>query len=99
FVDTGTYNGVSVIPFFRLYHPGLLQHHWTTDANEAAVLGAGAWRYEGIVGYLVPTSAGVSVPLYRLFLPSPLLHLWTIDVVEYNALPGAGWRQEGVVGY
>ena len=30
-LTNGTYNGVATAPLFRLYHPGILQHFWTTD--------------------------------------------------------------------
>ena len=95
----GTYNGAGLVPFFRLYSPGLAQHHWTTDYNEARVLSQGTWLYEGVVGSMSPTSQPGLTPLYRLYLPSPPIHLWTTGIVEYNALPPSGWIQEGIVGY
>ena len=100
FGTTGTFGGVGVIPFYRLYHPGIVQHHWTTDPNEAVVLaGTGVWTYEGIIGYLLPTSAPGTVPLYRMFLESPPLHLWTTDATEYAVLQTRGWTAEGICGY
>jgi len=92
--------GLTPVPLYRVHHPGIHQHLWTTDPNEYAVLGAGAWTQEGIDGYLLPSPvAGVTVPLYRLayrFLP---IHLWTTDTNEYSVLNTQGWVQEGVVGH
>ncbi len=97
--ETGSYGGAYAIPFYRLYHPGVLQHHWTTDWYEAGVLASGAWTYEGIIGYLLPVQAAGTTPLYRLNLAQPPLHLWTTDSNEYQVLTGRGWTGEGVVGY
>jgi hypothetical protein len=100
-LTNGTYNGVATAPLFRLYHPGIKQHHWTTDSNEAATLAVNtSWFYEGIVGYVVP-SAGSSgtTPLYRMALASPPLHIWTTDQNEYDTLATRGWTKEGIIGY
>jgi alpha-tubulin suppressor-like RCC1 family protein len=99
-LTNGLYNGVATIPLFRVYHPGIQQHHWTTDANEAMVLGrTSAWHFEGTVGYLLPTHEPGSVPLYRLALASPPLHLWTTDRNEYDTLALRGWVREGIIGF
>jgi lysozyme len=83
----------------RLYHPGVLQHHWTTDWYEVTVLAAGAWSYEGIPGYVIPTPVGGTIPLYRLALAQPPLHLWTTDENEKNVLSTErGWIYEGIIG-
>jgi hypothetical protein len=99
-LTNGAHNGVATIPLFRLYHPGILQHHWTTDSNEATTLGAStAWFYEGTIGYLLPTQVSGSVALYRMALANPPLHLWTTDLNEYTVLATRGWVQEGIVGH
>jgi ELWxxDGT repeat protein len=100
FADGGTYNGVAAVPFYRLYNPGSLQHHWTTDPNETAVLSQSEfWVYEGIVGYILPTPATGAQALYRLAHAGAQLHLWTTDLNEYVTLQGRGWTAEGIVGY
>ena len=101
FKDGGPYGGVSGVPLYRLYHAGVRQHHWTTDWYEVTVLSAGAWTYEGIPGYVLPTAVTGTVPLYRLALAYPPLHLWTTDQNEYQVLttPQRGWIGEGVIGY
>jgi uncharacterized delta-60 repeat protein len=96
----GTHAGQFTIPLYRMYHPGIRQHHWTTDANEIMVLASqGAWQYERISGYLLPSTAAGSTPLYRLMYHTPPLHLWTTDENEKNVLSSQyGWVYEGVVG-
>jgi hypothetical protein len=102
FRDGGYYGGPTnfAVPLYRLYHPGVQQHHWTTDWYEVTVLAAGAWSYEGIPGYLIPTPVGGTIPLYRLALAQPPLHLWTTDENEKNVLstPQRGWIYEGIIG-
>lgn len=99
-VDVTPVGGVTPVPLYRLYHPGIRQHLWTTDANEYAVLATRGWTQEGADGYVLPTAvSGVTVPLYRLayaFLP---IHLWTTDANEYAVLATRGWIQEGVAAH
>jgi hypothetical protein len=100
FSDAGSVGGSFGIPVYRLYHPIIRQHHWTTDANEATVISADAWDYEGIAGYVLSTQEPGTVPLYRLMLSTPPLHLWTIDSNEKNVLSTQrGWTFEGILGY
>jgi hypothetical protein len=100
FRDGGSRDGQYAIPLYRMYHGGILQHHWTTDTNEVMVLAAGtAWNYEGIAGYVLPAAGTGTTPLYRLRLNSPPLHLWTTDLNEKTVLSTQrGWVYEGVVG-
>ncbi len=99
--NAGIYNGEFGIPLFRLYNTATRQHHWTTDANEAATLATWAdWNYEGIVGYVLPsaTSATGVTPLYRLW-DNGALHLWTTDANEKLVLSTQrGWTYEGTIG-
>src|SRR5205085_7799755 len=91
------FRGVTPIPLYRLYHAGIQQHLWTTDANEAQTLPSLGWTYEGIDGYVLGAPiAGVTVPLYRLSYAVLPLHLWTTDLNQYNVLPAQGWIQVGV---
>ena len=54
--------GGSALPLYRLVFvpPSPLPiHHWTTDQNEYNVLtGTGAWKSEGIDGYMMPSGSG-----------------------------------------
>ena len=97
----GVHKGVFTVPVFRLYHPGILQHFWTTDWYEVTVLvGSGTWNYEGIPGYVLPTATSDTVPVYRLYLPNSPVHLWTTDANEQKVLSTQnGWVGEGVMGY
>jgi hypothetical protein len=99
-LTNGTYGGQLTVPLFRLYHPGILQHHWTTDSNESTTLGTiPQWNYEAIIGYVVPVQVSGTVALYRMALANPPLHLWTTDLNEYETLATRGWIKEGIVGY
>ncbi len=93
-------SGVTPVPLYRLYHEGIRQHLWTTDANENTVLGQYGWTREGVDGYILPTAIpGTTTPLYRLNYCCLPLHLWTVDANEYAVLPSWGWIQEGIAGY
>lgn len=98
--DTTPVSGVTPVPLFRLYHPGIQQHLWTTDANEYAVLATRGWTQEGVDGHILPVAVtGVTTPLYRLAYRYLPLHLWTADRNEYDVLAGRDWVQEGVAGH
>jgi uncharacterized repeat protein (TIGR01451 family) len=92
--------GQTPIPFYRLYHPTIHQHLWTTDALEYGALPGSGWIQEGTECYILAVPIpGVTVPLYRLVYPPLQLHLWTTDAFEYSVLPSLGWTQEGIVGH
>lgn len=78
---------------YRLYHPDLRVHLYTTDTNEYKVLGMRGWKQEG-PAWLSPSKEGKSV--YRLYHPDLRVHLYTTDINEYKVLATRGWRQEGV---
>ncbi len=93
-------SGVTPVSLYRLYHPGIRQHLWTTDRNEYDVLGTRGWTQENVDGYILPSAIpGLTVPLYRLAHVALPLHLWTTDLNEYTVLATRGWAQEGVVGH
>jgi len=100
FTDTGFFGSGYPVPMYRLYHAGIAQHHWTTDAVETRVLAAGTWSYEGISGYLLPAPEAGTTPLHRLRFPGPpLQHLWTTSDTERGVLVTQGWVYEGVLGH
>ena len=81
-------------PVYRIYHPSLQVHLYTTDANELAVLKKrGDWNYEGIA-WKTETTKGD--PVYRLYHPTIKVHLYTRDKNEYAVLAQRGWLQEGI---
>lgn len=81
--DTGLY---------RLYHPGLQVHLYTTDSNEYKVLGTRGWSQEGLAW---TTSDNKGETVYRLYHPGLKVHLYTKDTNEYKVLATRGWKQEG----
>ena len=85
--DTGLY---------RLYHPGLRVHLYTTDTHEAKILQGRDWFYEGI-SWKSEQKKGMEV--YRLYHPDLRVHLYTKDTNEYKVLASRGWKQEGVAYY
>ena len=99
FSTPGLYQGLRVIPLFRVWHGGIAQHLWTTDPYEYLMLPNAAWSQEGSALYVLPAGSGAygALPLYRLAYPQPSLHLWTIDFNEYSYQGSHGWSQEGQV--
>jgi len=100
--NPGSYGGVTVGPYYRLYNASAMQHHWTADANEYYIVSQyPGWNGEGIDGFILPTQAPGTLPLHRLVLntnASP--HHWTTDDFENAVLISTyGWKSEGVSGY
>jgi len=89
---------------YRLYSPVTLEHHFTTDANEYAVLGQYGWVQEGTAGKVLDNPGSFNgveaVPYYRLYNSITRWHHWTTDANEYYTLRGyPGWNAEGIDGY
>jgi uncharacterized repeat protein (TIGR01451 family) len=100
--NPGSFNGVTAVPYYRLYDTATQFHHWTTDANEYYTLGLYPnWSQEGVDGYILPTGTTGTIQLYRLnYPPIPGMHHWTIDVNEYTTLINQfGWVGEGGSGF
>ncbi|MBF0777970.1 trypsin-like peptidase domain-containing protein [Streptococcus cuniculi] len=88
--------GISkVIATFRLYHPGLKYHLYTTDANEKNVLAGQGWNDEG-VAWRTDTQGK---PVYRLYHAGIKKHVYTTDSNEKNVLARSGWKYEGITWY
>ena len=100
--NPGSFNGVSAVPYYRLYDNSVRWHHWTTDPNEYyTLIQFPWWSAEGVDGYILPTAAPGAIQLYRLLFPGiPGLHHWTIDAYEYSVLTTQyGWIGEGGAGF
>ena len=89
-------NSTILINVYRLYHPGLRVHLYTTDTHEAKILQGRDWIYEGI-SWKSEQKKGMEV--YRLYHPGLKVHLYTKDTNEYKVLASRGWKQEGVAYY
>ena len=85
--------GSNLKPVYRLYHPGLQVHLYTTDSNENTVLAARGWKQEGVAWSTRQTG---DAPVYRMYHPGLKVHLYTKDLNEYQVLAKRGWMQEGV---
>lgn len=99
--NPGTFNGVTAVPYYRLYHTGQRIHHWTSDPYEYYQLVANGWVGEGVSGYILPTMAAGTTQLYRLhYAPDGRgRHHWTTDFSERTTLLGQGWLEEGGSGF
>ena len=86
-------NSARHINVYRLYHPHLKTHLYTTDIHEAKILQGRGWLYEGI-SWKSERDEGEAV--YRLYHSGLKVHLYTKDSHEYKVLATRGWNQEGV---
>lgn len=78
---------------YRLYHPGLQVHLYSSDTNERTVLLSRGWQNHGLA-WKSETTDGK--PVYRLYNPDIKYHFYTTDANEYKILGQRGWKQEGV---
>ena len=83
------------IPLWRMFHPGMNQHLWTTSAYEYRVLSTRGWNQEGIA-WLTPRTGR---PVHRLFHEGIRRHHYTADQHEIRVLRGRGWNDEGPLFY
>ena len=85
----------AVVPLWRMYHEGIMQHLWTTCYNEYNVLVDRGWVQEGVAWYTPSTG----VPVHRLFHEGIVRHHYTADQHEISVLVQRGWNNEGVLFY
>lgn len=78
---------------YRLYNRNDGQHHWVTDAGEAAALVATGWTDEG-AGFTMPR--GGTIAVFRLYNGASGEHMYTTSLTEARALQDAGWEYEQV---
>jgi uncharacterized repeat protein (TIGR01451 family) len=100
--NPGAFNGVTAVPYYRLYNSDSYWHHWTTDANEYyTLIEFPQFHVEGVDGYILPSNTAGATELYRLVDPDGRgLHHWTVDATEYSILIGTyGWVGEPGAGF
>jgi hypothetical protein len=101
--NPGSFNGVTAVPYYRLYCDSTRWHHWTTDANEYYTLSNSypCWHAEGVDGYILPSATAGATELYRLvYLNGTGLHHWTVDENEVHVLTTTlGWAEEAGAGF
>jgi plastocyanin len=91
------------VSLYRLFHPGVRRHLYTTDAFEYSVLPGNGWSQEGALGriYIQPAAVGgiQTTPFYRMYFMPDQRHFWTADRNEYDywirTRPDS-WLGEGV---
>ncbi|KAG6891434.1 hypothetical protein C0992_006693 [Termitomyces sp. T32_za158] len=99
FVQCG--NPDDTVPFYRLYNSQVVDHFYTTDAQEAnnAVARYG-YTAEGISSYIFPSQESGTTPFYRLYSPTAMDHFYTTSASEANsASQNLGYNYEGIAGY
>lgn len=67
--NPGIYNGVTAVPYYRLYDASYGWPHWTKDANEYyTLINYRGWSGEGANEYILPLSPTTTntLLLYRL---------------------------------
>lgn len=85
------------VVMYRLYNPGLSQHHYTSNAAERDdLVRYHGWVYEG-VGWI---AASGGTPVYRLYNPGLGDHHYTSSASEKEGLVRYhGWNYEGIGWY
>ena len=86
-------NSEDTIPLWRMYHPGINQHLWTTCTHEYSVLSTMGWNPEGVAWNTPRTGK----PVHRLFHEGIVRHHYTADQFEIRTLRERGWRDEGIL--
>lgn len=84
-------HATNTVPLWRMFHEGLNQHLWTTDANEYRVLATRGWRQEG----MALRTSRTGRPVHRLFHEGIIRHHYTADQNEIRVLRERGWNDEG----
>ena len=89
----GISNFRDTIPLWRMFHPGINQHLWTTCAHEYSILSTRGWNPEGVAWNTPRTGR----PVHRLFHEGIVRHHYTADQNEIRVLRERGWNDEGVL--
>jgi hypothetical protein len=92
-------------PFHRLRDPSGSHHFYTADPDEYAMVIAGGFHDEGILGYVffptaaVPFPASIG-PLYEAYNPANGSHFYTMNFTERNtATSNPSMRGSGIACY
>jgi subtilisin family serine protease len=85
--------------WFRYVNTGNGDHFYTMNWNEITAGGFGNWVYEGVQGYMRPSSVVGTVPMYRYVNTGNGVHFYTTNFAELGGGGFGGWVYEGVTGY
>jgi predicted small lipoprotein YifL len=89
-----------LVPVFRVFHPGTMEHLYTTGAHERDVLVEKGWKDEKVAWLTVGKDAEDAAPVYRLCYPGTGDHHYTTDKNERDTLiKTQGWIDETVAFY
>jgi outer membrane biosynthesis protein TonB len=91
----------SLTPLYRLFHGGINDHFYTTNAGEANnAAGRLGYGREGTPGRVASRPAHGLVPMYRLWKGAPADHFYTTNAAEANnAATRLGYGREGIAFY
>lgn len=87
-----------LVPLYRLYHPEIGDHLYTTNPDERDGAVSGGYAEEGVTGYGFAEPGEGRTPLYRAYNPLTGQHRFTGDASEYDAL-SEEWNREGIAAY
>jgi subtilisin family serine protease len=92
------YSTISRYPFFRYFNTTNGDHFYTTAWSELGAGGYSSWTYEGVQGYLSPSSKANTTKLFRYYNTNNGDHFYTTSWSELGS-GGGNWTYEGVAGY
>lgn len=88
------------IPMYHVFHPGQIDHFYTTDAVERSQAIANGYEDHGIAFYVEDSARSGAVPLYRTYKGAPQTdHFYTTNANDVALVVSWGWVQEENEGY
>jgi len=87
------------LPLYRLYKSAGFDHFYTTKPADRARAEAEGYKYEGTVGFVLPTQTPDTVPLHKLYLENGADHFYTTKDADVVRAKNEGYRDEGVEAY
>ncbi|KAJ7458884.1 hypothetical protein FB451DRAFT_1046486, partial [Mycena latifolia] len=93
--------GSTVVPFWRSFSSGAVDHFYTTNATERDEFIAAGYTLEGTAAWVYTDGICGSHPLFRLFNPEQADHFYTstINADERDSFIAAGYVFEGTAGF
>jgi hypothetical protein len=98
---TATFDATTAgkISLHRLFHPGVIDHLYTTNPDEVEAAKSLGYLDEGVSGYVYASQVQGTVALHRLFHPGVSDHLYTTNPNEVESAKQLGYLYEGIQCY
>lgn len=94
------YNNTDSKPLFHLYSGSKNEHFYTGDGTEKDNRIVGGYQYQGIVGFINPTSSEGLLPIKYAKHSASTDNFYTVSKFEYDTSVNTyGFTPVGVVGY